>query len=503
MIINRAYYLVKPLLPWRLRALLRRQHANRKRTAFAATWPINELAGTMPPNWPGWPEGKQFAVVLTHDVEGSKGLNRVPQLMDVELRFGFRSSFNLVPQGDYRVPDDLRRTLDQQGFEVGVHGLEHDGTLYRSKSHFARKAAGIRDYLRNWNASGFRSPFMQHRLNWLHALGVEYDTSTFDTDPFEPEPDDFRTIFPFWVPGAGESGYVELPYTLVQDFTLFVILGEPNIDIWKKKVDWIAAHGGMALLNVHPDYIAFNGKPNRDEFPLSHYEGFLSYLNTRYAGRFWRALPRDVARYYCSSLTVHKRNTRRRICMVTYGVYDTGVRLYAEMLQQRGDHVEVLTLASKPDEPKTETVKGVVVHRLQRKRGNNKNRWTYISQLVRFLAVSTWHLTRRYHSDRFDLIHIHNIPDFLAFSGWCSKLNGTKVILDIHDAVPEFQRHPSDSKKKAYLDLIDSILFERFGEIPFEVQNPQYVQPVERSLRAGPPDLVIEQTSCLASQVHN
>ena len=42
---------------------------------------------------------------------------------------------------------------------------------------------------------------MQHNLQWLHALNAEYDSSTFDTDPFEPEPDGVGTIFPFWVPG--------------------------------------------------------------------------------------------------------------------------------------------------------------------------------------------------------------------------------------------------------------------------------------------------------------
>ena len=47
-----------------------------------------------------------------------------------------------------------------------------------------------------WKA--FRSPAMQHK-SWLHELEVEYAKSTFDTDPFEPQPDAARTIFPFWV----------------------------------------------------------------------------------------------------------------------------------------------------------------------------------------------------------------------------------------------------------------------------------------------------------------
>ena len=101
---------------------------------------------------------------------------------------------------------------------------------------------------------------MQHKLAWLHHLGVEYDASTFDTDPFEPEPDGFGTIFPFWVPGKQGGGYVELPYTLPQDYSLFVVLRESNIDIWKKKLDWVAERGGMVLLNTHPDYMSFEGQ---------------------------------------------------------------------------------------------------------------------------------------------------------------------------------------------------------------------------------------------------
>jgi peptidoglycan/xylan/chitin deacetylase (PgdA/CDA1 family) len=230
--LNKIYYLCKPYMPWGLRIFLRRQRANHRRIAYATTWPIDQRAGVAPPGWAGWPEGKRFAIALTHDVEGTKGLARVEQLMNLESEHGFRSSFNFVPEDEYRVPDAMRQTIDRLGFEVGVHGLEHDGKLYNSRAEFASKAARIRKYLHDWNAVGFRSPLMQHRLGWLHRLGVEYDSSTFDTDPFEPEPNGVRTVFPFWVSGPNSTGYVELPYTLVQDFTLFVVLRERNIDIW-------------------------------------------------------------------------------------------------------------------------------------------------------------------------------------------------------------------------------------------------------------------------------
>src|SRR5271170_3078714 len=104
MLLNKIYYLVKPLMPWRLRMVLRRMRGASRSASYAHVWPIDPKAGTAPAGWPGWPEGKQFAFVLTHDVEGSKGLARVEQLMQVEADLGFRSSFNFVPEREYRLP---------------------------------------------------------------------------------------------------------------------------------------------------------------------------------------------------------------------------------------------------------------------------------------------------------------------------------------------------------------------------------------------------------------
>lgn len=359
--------------------------------------------------------------------------------MQLEARYGFRSSFNFVPEGDYRVADGLRQTLDQAGFEVGVHGLEHDGKLYSSKRLFAAKAVRIRRYLEQWNAAGFRSPLMQHNLAWLHLLATEYDASTFDTDPFEPEPDGVSTIFPFWVHGPAGRGFVELPYTLVQDYTLFTILQEPGIDVWKRKLDWVAAHGGMALLNVHPDYICFEGKPAWDEFPISRYEDLLKYVREKYDGEVWPALPRDVARFYTSALPAGKRNSRRKVCMVTYSDYatDSRVRRYAETLVRRGDQVDVISIASEGDSLGEDEIDGVRFFRIQSRRYDERGMLTYAFRLLRFLISASRFLSQRHRDIRYDLIHVHNIPDFLAFAAWYPKWTGVKVILDIHDIVPE------------------------------------------------------------------
>jgi hypothetical protein len=140
---------------------------------------------------------------------------------------------------------------------------------------------------------------MFHNLNWLLRLKVSYDASTFDVDPFEPQPDGVNTIFPFWVEDAsGGGGYVELPYTLVQDSTLFLVLRQRSIQKWKDKLDWVAQHGGMVLVNVHPDYIGFGRSDSSwDEYPATYYSELLEYVRKEYAGRYWQALPRAVADY--------------------------------------------------------------------------------------------------------------------------------------------------------------------------------------------------------------
>ncbi len=151
---------------------------------------------------------------------------------------------------------------------------------------------------------------MQHNLEWIHDLEIEYDASTFDTDPFEPQPDGMQTIFPFWVQGnSNQKGYIELPYTLPQDFTLFVLMQERDIGIWKRKLDWIAECGGMALLNVHPDYINFGeGKTKTGEYPVTYYEELLKYVKGRYEGQYWHVLPKEMANFW----TKHYGEERRR-----------------------------------------------------------------------------------------------------------------------------------------------------------------------------------------------
>jgi glycosyltransferase involved in cell wall biosynthesis len=492
---NSLYYRFKPYLPWSVRIFFRRLLARGTRQAHRSVWPINEAAGQRPAGWPGWPGGKQFALVLTHDVEGMGGLSKCRPLLSLEKKLGFCGSFNFVPEGDYRVSRELREEIEREGFEVGVHDLHHDGKLYRSRGEFMEKASYINRYLRDWKVSGFRSGFMHHELEWAQGLDIKYDASTFDTDPFEPQPDAVNTIFPFWVPGPNGRGYVELPYTLPQDFTLFIVLKEKGPVTWKRKLDWIVEQGGMALINVHPDYMNFERNETRGpEYPASWYKEFLDYVNERYGGKFWNPLPRELADWHNETCRDQKktalnsngaatvaapplngsaqpvaadkspaRHSRpQRVCMITHSIYETDNRVtrYAGALAERGDEVDVLALKRDQKLPNTEIIGKVRLHRLQMKtRKDQHNRSAYLFPVLRFWLRSSLWLTWQHLWHPYDTIHVHNVPDFLVFAAWLPRLTGAKIILDIHDMLPEFYASkfhtPGESKLVKMLTVME------------------------------------------------
>lgn len=302
MLLLKIFYFIKPLIPRKLQIFLRRKRAIKKISLLSHIWPIDKEAIAPISHSICWPENKKFALVLTHDVETSKGQKNCLPLMELEKNYGFRSAFYFVPER-YKQNKVLHLHLKNQGFEIGIHGLKHDGRLFQNKNIFLNRAKKINKYIKEWGALGFRSPAMHHNLEWIHELNIEYDSSTFDTDIFEPQSDGVRTIFPFHVNhNPTKKRYIELPYTLPHDFTLFIILRKKNIDIWIEKLDWIAKHGGMVLLITHPDYMNFaNNNSHYEEYPAKYYEYFLDYVINNYKGCYWHALPNQVAKYISNS----------------------------------------------------------------------------------------------------------------------------------------------------------------------------------------------------------
>ena len=70
-----------------------------------------------------------------------------------------------------------------------------------------------------------------------------------------------------------------------------------------KKLAWIVSQGGMALVNVHPDYLYFGeGKKSIEEYPSDYYKNFLQYIKENYAGQYWHVLPREMARFWANNM---------------------------------------------------------------------------------------------------------------------------------------------------------------------------------------------------------
>ena len=231
-------------------------------------------------------------------------------------RFGIQICFFFVP-GICKNCLAIQSKLKRNKFEVGIHGLFHDGKLYQSRKIFLKRAARINHFISKWKSVGFRSPAMHHNLKWINDLNILYDASTFDVDPFEPQSDGVGTIFPFIVKdGISGKKYVELPYTLPQDFTIFILMRHKNIDVWKRKLDWIVKNGGMALVITHPDYMNFGkSRLSVDEYPVKYYLDFLFYIKTRYENQYWHALPREIAQFWAKKMknTLKTKDVHKKI----------------------------------------------------------------------------------------------------------------------------------------------------------------------------------------------
>jgi hypothetical protein len=298
---NKVYYNVRPAIPRRLQLRARQLRASGQRRS-AGSWPVSEAAGIAPPGWQGWPGGKRFAIVLTHDVESDAGVAHCDALAEAEEHRSLRSAFAFVPLR-YHTPQALRQSLKSRGFEIMVHDLRHDGKLFRDRNTFVEEGQAINRFLRQWQTRGFSAGSMHHNLPWISWMDIDYSVSTYDVDPFEPQACGSNRIFPYWVqaPASGARGYVEMPYTMPQDFTLFVLLKERTDAIWRRKLEWIAEKGGMALIKTHPDYMIFPGeRPHVDGYQVRLYTDLLDYIIARYGNEAWFALPCEMASYWRS-----------------------------------------------------------------------------------------------------------------------------------------------------------------------------------------------------------
>ena len=221
--------------------------------------------------------------MLTHDVETEVGLGALDRVLGLERSMELRSAWYFVPRR-YDMSQDTVDALLADGFEVGVHGLYHDGRDLASESILRKRLPAMHEAAGRWRAVGFRAPATQRNWNLMAMLDFDYDTSYPDSDPFEPQSGGCCTWLPFFI-----GNVVELPMTMTQDHTLFTILRQSDEHAWVEKAELLRARGALVTLDTHPDYLIAGEI-------LVAYRRFLESM-LRYDDA-WRALPREVSAWW-------------------------------------------------------------------------------------------------------------------------------------------------------------------------------------------------------------
>jgi hypothetical protein len=302
-LIRKAYYLVRKLLPVAVRKHFQKMYLSDWQKLRFPNWPVDFTVDNIherllflsmkaggvqrvPFIW-FWPEGASNALIMTHDVETAAGRDFTPQLMDCDASYGIKASFQVVPEERYEVPNQYLRQIASRGFEVNVHDLNHDGNLYQDHEIFLERAKKINEYARKFDAVGFRAGVMYRNLEWFDAYEFSYDMSMPNVAHLDPQRGGCCTVFPYFV-----GKILEIPLTTCQDYSLFQILNEYSIDLWKKQLDLIRRRNGLMSFIAHPDYLMT---------PQARgvYESLLGYLRDMVEREnIWVALPKEVDRWW-------------------------------------------------------------------------------------------------------------------------------------------------------------------------------------------------------------
>jgi hypothetical protein len=302
-VIRDLYYLARPLMPLGFRKYLQQIYLRGWEKIQFPKWPVDRTVDHLLENvlrlalqangqtsipfvW-FWPEGANACAIMTHDVEEEAGRDFCSELMSINDSFRIPASFQIVPEVRYRVQPQFLDEIRTRGFEVNVQDLNHDGRLFLHRNEFERRVKLINQYGKSFQAVGFRSAVLYRNQAWFDLLDFEYDMSVPSVAHLDPQRGGCCTIMPYFV-----GGLVELPVTISQDHTLFNILNDFSLDLWRQQTDLILKHHGLMNFIVHPDYLL--GKKAQDA-----YKRLLALLaDLRQKSGVWMALPKDVNRWW-------------------------------------------------------------------------------------------------------------------------------------------------------------------------------------------------------------
>jgi hypothetical protein len=296
---KKLYYLLRPFMNLTARKLVQRFYSRNWQDSSFPHWPVDttveeicerlliasmEAKGVdnIPFVW-FWPRGAPGCVMVTHDVETEAGRDFCDELMDLDDSFGIKASFQVVPEGRYAVSRAYVDSIRSRGFEYGVQDLNHDGRLFDNREEFLRRAEKINQHAAEHGAKGFRAAVLYRRPQWYNRLNFSFDTSIPNVAHLDPQKGGCCTVMPFFI-----GNVLELPVTTTQDYTLFHLLDERSIDLWKTQLELILEKNGLASFIIHPDYVI-------DPKVRAVYEMLLDYLRkVRTEKQVWIGLPAEI-----------------------------------------------------------------------------------------------------------------------------------------------------------------------------------------------------------------
>jgi hypothetical protein len=234
-----------------------------------------------------WPNGHDACAMVTHDVEARRGRDFCSRLMDWDDSFGIKSSFSVVPESRYEVPEAYLSAFRGRGFEICVHDLNHDGTLYRDRETFTSRARAINEYGRRFGARGFRAGSMWRNQRWYGALEFDYDMSVPNVAHLEAQRGGCCTVLPYFI-----GNLVELPLTTTQDYSLFHVLRDRSLNLWRRQIELILQKHGLISILSHPDYL-------QERWAEALYKQLLQHVaDLRKQQNVWVAKPGEISSWW-------------------------------------------------------------------------------------------------------------------------------------------------------------------------------------------------------------
>ncbi|MCE9581899.1 MAG: hypothetical protein K8T20_05210 [Planctomycetes bacterium] len=207
----------------------------------ALRWLLGERGGR-------WPNGKSFALVLSHDVDTAKGMKLSRKLLEIEAKHGVPAVYSFV-SATYAIDKPFLRDVIAAGGEIAWHSDLHDNRIaFEDEADIRRRIDAARPFLDEFDVRGFRSPSLCRTPLLLRIAGERFswDSSVPDTGPGGG----CATVQPWRI-----GKMLEVPLTLPMDADLVFRRQKPVAwaGAWLDKARFVREVGGAAVLCTHPE----------------------------------------------------------------------------------------------------------------------------------------------------------------------------------------------------------------------------------------------------------